>query len=252
MRAIAIASILIFSLVDMGCVSTTKENQERAILHMKIGTGYLTQGQYPMAMAELLKAEQLDPDNPLILNNLGLSYYVRGRVKQAENKFRKAVKLNPEYSDAKNNLARTLIDQEQFKDAIHILHQVEGDLTYEFQEKTLSNLGMAYFSLGQYGKAEDYLVRSLQIRRQSCTTADYYGRTLLEMKRVEQSAEVLDQAVEFCRMSKFEEPLYFSAMSYFTLGQKEKSRARLEELLKEYPKSKYVAKAKGMLELLEQ
>jgi tetratricopeptide (TPR) repeat protein len=111
---------------------------------------------------------------------------------------------------------------------------------------------MAQFQLGNFKKAEDYLARSLQIRRQSCTTANFYGRTLLEMKRLQQSAEVLDQAVEFCRQSKFEEPRYFSAMSYFSLGEKEKSRARLTELLKDYPKSKYVAKAKGMLELLQQ
>ena len=80
------------------------------------------------------------------------------------------------------------------------------------------------------------MARSLEIRRQSCTTADYYGRTLLEMKHLAQSAQVLDQAIEFCRPEKFEEPLYFSAMSYFSLGEKEKARARIEELLKEYPK----------------
>jgi tetratricopeptide (TPR) repeat protein len=111
---------------------------------------------------------------------------------------------------------------------------------------------MAYFSLGNYKKAEDYLSRSLEIRRQSCTTADFYGRTLLEMKRLTQAAQVLDQAIEYCRQEKFEEPIYFSAMSYFSLGQKEKTRARLDELIKDYPKSKYVTKAKGMLELLEQ
>ena len=72
------------------------------------------------------------------------------------------------------------------------------------------------------------------------------------MKRLVQSAQVLDQAIEYCRPEKFEEPIYFSAMSYFTLGEKEKARARIEELLKDYPKSKYVAKAQGMLELLNQ
>jgi tetratricopeptide (TPR) repeat protein len=230
----------------------SKADKERAKLHMQIGTGYLAQGQYPQAMAELLKAEQLDPRNPALLNNLGLAYYVRGRTQQAEGKFREAIRIESKFSDAKNNLARTLMDQDKNQEAIRILNEVEGDLTYNFPEKTLSNLGMAYFQLGNFKKAEDYLARSLQIRRQSCTTADFYGRTLLEMKRLEQSAEVLDQAIEFCRPTKFEEPLYFSAMSYFSLGEKEKSRARLTELLKDYPKSKYVTKAKGMLELLEQ
>ena len=246
--------ILILAALLTGCASIMgpKVDKERAALHLQIGTGYLSQGMYPQAMAELQKAEQLDPKSPLILNNVGLSYYVRGKSKQAEAKFRGAVKNDNNYSDAKNNLARVLLDQGRTAEAIKWLHSVEGDLTYQFPEKTFANLGMAHFNLGQYQKAEDYLLRSLEIRRQNCVTANYYGRTLYELKRVADSAQMLDQAVEYCRPSRFEDPLYFSAMSYFSLGEKEKTRARLEELLKDYPQSKYVAKAKGMLELLEQ
>ena len=53
----------------VGCASQRKEDRERAVLHMKMGTGYLSQGNYPRAMTELTKAESLDPDNPSILNN---------------------------------------------------------------------------------------------------------------------------------------------------------------------------------------
>jgi Tfp pilus assembly protein PilF len=244
--------IIMLVIFISGCSSLKKADKDRAQLHLQIGTGYLSQGLYPQAMSELLKAEQLDPENPLILNNVGLGYFVRGKFKQAENKFRQAVKNDSRYSDAKNNLARALLEQGKTDEAVKLLHSVEGDLTYQFPEKTMANLGMAYFNLGQFQKAEDQLLRSLEIRRQNCITANYYGRTLFELKRVDQAAQMLDQAIEYCRPNRFEDPLYFSAMSYFTLGEKEKSRARLEELLKDYPKSKYVAKAKGMLELLEQ
>lgn len=250
MKIAALCLLATFAL--SACTSATKQDRERAALHMQIGTGFLSKGQYPQAMSELLRAEQLDPSNALVKNNLGIAFYVRGRHKQAEGKFREAIKIQSNFTDAKNNLARTLIDQNKLPEAIRLLHEIEGDLTYQSPEKTFSNLGMAYFEHGEYKKAEEYLARSMELRRQSCTTASYYGRTLFEMKRVKQSAEVLDQAIEFCRPTKFEDPLYFSAMSYFSLGEKEKSRARLEELLKDYPKSKYVAKAKGMLELLEQ
>ncbi|MGE4131252.1 MAG: tetratricopeptide repeat protein [Bdellovibrionales bacterium] len=236
--------------LTVGCSTISKRDRERALLHMQIGTGYLQQGQYPLAMSELQKAERLDPTNPLILNNLGLSYYVRGKTEVAEKKFREAIRLDTRYSDAKNNLARMMIETGQAKKALGILGEVEGDLTYQFPEKTLSNYGMAYFNLGQYKKAEEYLLRARQLRRENCVTANFYGRTLLAQKRMAESAEALDQAIEYCRDIHFEEPLYFSAMSYYSLGQREKSRARLEELLKDYPKSKYVAKAKGMLELL--
>jgi Tfp pilus assembly protein PilF len=245
-----LTALMIFTLA--ACASVSKEDKERSALHMDLGTGLLAKGQYPQAMSELLKADSLDPHNPLVLNNLGIAYYVRQRPKQAEEKFREAIKIAPKFSDAKNNLARVLLDRRRFNEAIKLLDEVEGDLTYLYPEKTLSTKGMAYFEQGQFSRAETYLARSLEIRRDNCATANYYGRTLYELKKVKQSARVLDQAIDFCRSSHFEDPIYYSAMSYFSLGEKEKTRARLDELLKEYPQSKYVAQAKGMLELLEQ
>lgn len=214
--------ILCAAAVLAGCASTSKETRERAALHMQIGTGYLSKGLYPQALSELLRADQLDPGNPYILNNLGIAYYVRGRQKQAEEKFRAAIKKEPRFSDAKNNLARSLIDQKQYTEAIRFLHEVEGDLTYQYPEKTLSNLGMAYFEQGNYKRAGEYLERAMQLRRDSCTTTNYYGRTLLETKRIKESAAVLDQAIEYCRTSKYEDPIFFSAMSYFSLGERKK------------------------------
>lgn len=235
----------------VGCTMPSKAAQERAELHMRIGTGFLAQGQYPQAIGELIKAEQLDPKNPAILNNLGLAYHVMGRLKVAEQKFRRAIQYGTRFSDAKNNLARNLIDQNRPDEALKWLRDVEGDLTYPNPEKTYANFGMAYFQKSSYKKAEEYLIRSLDIRKDSCTATTYYGRTLQQLNRLNQAVEVLDRAIEHCRASKFEEPIFFSAMSYFSLGDSEKSRARLEELIKDYPQSKYVAKAKGMLQLLE-
>src|SRR5689334_17865591 len=131
----------IFCFTLLNCVSSNRVDRERATLHLQIGTGYLQSGQYPLAMSELMKAQELDPKNPLIQNNLGLAFYVRGRLKQAEEHFREAIKLEPKYSDAKNNLGRVLIDSQHYEEAVRVLHEVEGDLTYPNPEKTLSNLG---------------------------------------------------------------------------------------------------------------
>ena len=235
-----------------GCSSQpTNDAQQRAALHMQIGNGFLAKGQYPQAMAELSAAEQLNPKDPQIVNNLGLAYYVRGKNEIAERKFRRTLELAPDFSEAKANLARVMIDDGRWKAAIKLLREVEGDLTYANQDKTFAELGMAYFAGGQFKQAEEYLLRALAIHRDNCAAANFYGRTLQELKRWPQSAQALDQAVEFCRQSKFEEPLYYSAVSFYSIGDQEKSKARLDELIREYPQSKYVPKAKGMLGLLE-
>jgi tetratricopeptide (TPR) repeat protein len=139
----------------------------------------------------------------------------------------------------------------RYNDAIHNLNRVEADLTYPNPEKALSLMGMAYFHKGNYKKAEDYLSRAMNVRRDSCLASNFYGRTLLEEKKLDQASGILDLAVDNCRQVKYEEPLFFSAMTYYSLGDKEKSRARLKELLADYPQSQYIDKAKGLMGLLE-
>jgi type IV pilus assembly protein PilF len=245
------ALVLLLILTTFGCAHRQEKDKERADLHLQIGTAHLMQGNYPAALSQLLQAEQLDGHNPAIENNLGLAYGFRGRNKEAEDHFNAALKINSNYSDARSNLARLQIDQKRFDEALKNLALVENDLTYPSPDKALSLTGMAYFEMGKYKKADDYLARAMNAKRDSCITAVYYGRTLYEEKKVEDAAGVLDLAVENCRAAKYEEPLYFSALAYYSLGDKEKSKARLQELISGYPNSRLLKKAKGLMGLLE-
>jgi Tfp pilus assembly protein PilF len=245
------ACFLVFAFLMAGCAQRQEQIKARAQLHLQIGSSHLAQGNYPAALAELLKAEELDPKNPIIQNNLGIAYGVRGRNKEAEDHYLHALAIDPGYADARSNYARLQIDQKKYADALKNLAIVENDLTYPAPEKILSLMGMAYFYQSRYKQAEDYLSRAMNARRESCVTSNFYGRTLFEEHKLDDAAGILDLAIENCRQSKFEEPLFFSAMTYYSLGEKEKSKARIDELLKNYPRSAYLTKAKGLLNLLE-
>src|ERR1700723_2885037 len=113
-----VIAVLVFH--TTGC-ATNQADHERAMLHLQIGTSYLQAGKNPQAMSELLKAEELDPKDPQIMNNLGLAYYVRGNLKQAEEKFRNAIAADRKFTDAKNNLGRVLIDADRLNEATKVL-----------------------------------------------------------------------------------------------------------------------------------
>jgi type IV pilus assembly protein PilF len=239
-----------FILFCAACASVSTENEETAKLHLKIGTAHLNNENYPQALSELLTAEELDTENPIIQNNLGLAYFFRERYDLAEIHIRKALKLEPKYSDARNNLSRLLIERGRYEEAIHEATIVTQDLTYINPEKPLINIGMAQFKLRQFDAARKTLQKAIDFQRDNCLAHSFYGRSLFELKDFRRASEALDQAAGFCQRSLFDEPQYYSALSYYQLGDRPKAEARLEGLIKIYPNGKYTDKAKTMLETI--
>lgn len=237
--------------LQLGCAAKSVQSQQRASYHLQIGSGHLAQGNYPAALGEFLKAEELDPNNPLVHNQLGLAYFMRQRMDMAEKHFREAIQLNGRFTEARNNLGRTLIERGQHKSAIAELRLAAKDLLYTEPDKIHANLGLAYFQTGDYSAAEKSFLESLKLRRKNCLAQAYYGRSLYELSAFDKAAESLDQAMETCKSMKLEDPYYFAALSYMKIGQREQAVARLEEGLAEFPKGQYAAKARSMLELLK-
>ncbi len=238
-------------LSQLGCATKSADTQKRAVYHLQIGSGHLTKGNYPAALGEFLKAEELDSGNPQIHNQLGLAYFLRGHYDKARTHFREALNLNGKFTEARNNLGRTLIEVGQFKSAIDELKTASKDLLYGEPDKIYANLGLAYFKMANYSEAEKNFLESLKLRRQNCLAQAYYGRSLYELSAFEKAAESLDQAMTTCKSVKLEDPYYFSAMSYVKIGQREQAVARLEEGLAAFPNGEYAAKARSMLDLLK-
>jgi len=247
-RLLTIIGIL---LLCAACATTNEENERRGLLHLQAGTSSLSTGDYPNAMAELLKAEEMLPNNPVVQNNLGLAFFVRGKIKEAEEHFRKAVRELPKYTEARNNLGRALTELGKLNEAIKELKIAADDLTYPTPEKSYSNLGLAYFKKRDFVKASEYFTKALQIQENSCSAMNFYGQTLYEQKKYTSAAESFDRAITICKKEKFDEPYYFAGLSYMKAGQREQSVARLEELLQLFPKTAYQAKAQTLLEILK-
>lgn len=233
----------------IGCASLSRD-REAADLHLRIGIGHLNAGNYPQALAELLESEKLDSSNPIVQNNLGLAYFLRDRLDLSESHLRKALSLKSDYSESRNNLGRVLIERGKYQEAISEITKVINDLTYQNPDKALTNLGLAQFKMGQYDVAKKTFIKAIDHQRENCLALNYYGRCFYELKDYRRAAESLDKAVGFCQRMMFDEPHYYSALSYYQLGQVGRAEARLEELIKLYSDGRYIDKAKSMLETI--
>lgn len=233
------------------CATTSSGDSDRALLHQRIGLSYYEAGNYPLALKEFKEAYELDSKNPAIMNNLGLVYFQRERYDLAEQHIRKALALSPDFTEARNNLARILIDEKKYEEAEKELKVVIDDLTYTGVERAYMNLGLLYYNTGDFQKAREAFLKSVNLQKESCTANTYLGKSHFELKNYAKAAEVLDKAIGFCQTSGYDEPHYYSALTYYRLGQTDKSVARFEEILKLYPNGLYRDKSRAMLDLIK-
>lgn len=238
------------SVVLVSCTTWGPVDSEKADLHLRMGTSLLENGNYPQALTELLNAQQLDPSNAMIQNNLGLAYFARGKNETALVHLSRAVDLNPKYTEAKSNKGRVLVEVERYSEADQILRSALEDLTFPQPDKLYLNLGLSLFRQKKYKEAKGQLEKSLEFQRSSCLGQTLYGRSLFELKDFSAAASVLDRAIGYCKNEQVDEPQYYSALAYYQMGDQRRAETRLEEIVKIYSSGRYRERARSMLDTM--
>lgn len=224
---------------------------EKAALHLVNGNAYFQNQNFALALKEYLAAEESDPDNPAIQNNLGLTYQMKEKYDKAIYHFENALKLDSKFTDARNNLARAYIEIKKYEEGEKLLTIVMNDLTYPSQDRAYINMGFSQFNQKKYSVAKDYFSKAVSMHPDNCVALTYYGRCLFEDKDYDLAVPALDKAIGFCQKLLIDEPHYFSALAYYRIGNVDKSLARFNEILKLYPEGKYVERSRNMIKIIK-
>ncbi|MBC7421005.1 MAG: tetratricopeptide repeat protein [Bdellovibrio sp.] len=251
MSTLRISFYLFICLLLGACESARVEKNEDANLHMQIAVSHMQKENYPLALKELLIAQDLSPRNASIQANLGNVYFMRERYDLSEQHYKRAIALQPNFTDAKNNLARVYIETSQNRQAEVLLKEVLTDLTYVDFPRAQANYGILEFNRKNYKTAISYFKRSIERDRENCFTNVYLGRSYLELKETLLAVSQLEKSIAFCQPLEIEDAHYFSAIALYRNNQKDRAIFRFEELLKLFPSSKYVDRTQKMLVVLK-
>ncbi len=247
-----VSLLFFFQTVLFGCASMQQsEKQETAELHMEIAIAYIQKDNLPLALKELLIAEDIDPKNPVVHSNLGLVYFLRERYELAERHYLQAISYKPDYTEAKNNLARVYTEIGQYRKAEPFLIEALKDLTFQGYASVYANYGILEFKQKKYSAAKVYLKKSLESDRENCMTHVYLGRSFLELKELGLATDQLEKAISFCRPVAIDEAHYYAALAFYRNNQRDRAMARFEELVKIFPMGVHYDKAKQMLALIK-
>jgi len=244
--------LILLKLASVGLVGCSSQPKKELLAktHLELGTSLYNQGRYPEALREILKAQKLDPHNPVILNGLGLAYHARGRTDLGRKSLYEALDVDPNYTEARNNLVRILIEAKDFKTAEKELAIVKKDLVYGALDRVYINEGLLYFDQEKYGRALEPFAKAVEYGRDNCPAHNLYGRTLFEVKKYREAAMALDRAVAFCQKTGNDEPHYFSALAHYRSGDKRKAAVRFEEILQLYPNGQYLERSRSLLDMV--
>ncbi len=138
-----------------------------------------------------------------------LAYMAKRKPDLAITHFQKALELKPDYTPARNNLGTAYLDKEDWHAAIDCFETAAKDLMYMTPHFPLTNMGFAYYKLGDYNKAIQYSRDALEISQNFPKAHHNLGLACMADGRHADAIDALERAAALAPQE---------AQIYFDLG----------------------------------
>lgn len=237
-------SYLFLFLLIFSCSSQkTEQRKQKAQYYYSFGTDSLIQKNYAQALQALLQAEELDPENSEIQNNLGMAYFFKKDLKSAISHIKNAIKLDPKNSDAKGNLGSLYLEKNMIEEAEEMYLKVLKDLTYPKQTRTYYNLGVIELRKKNINQALVYFKKSVEEEETYCPSHMQIGHINFQQRNFKSSYEAyLSAGKGVCGADPT--PIYYQALALIEAGDFSKARLKLDDLDARFGTHKYGAMAR--------
>lgn len=216
-----------------------QHNEQLAAAKREIGEAYMRQGNYTAALRELLDAEKLNPQDPLVHDALGLCYMARKRMPDAISHFKRAVEIKPTFTAARNNLGAAYLAIQEWDAAIAIFEEIKQDVLYATPQFAFSNLGLAYYHKNDYQLALSYYREALRIQPDLVNALVGMGRIHIAMNQGRQALPHLERAVR--QAPRAPEIHFLLAEAYLLTGQGPLARSSYETVIDLAPRDSDLA-----------
>lgn len=137
--------------------------QEAAALQVKLGQGYLTEGQLETARDKLRRALELDPNSADAHTLMAVLHERINRPQLAESFYRRAAELKPEDGSTNNNVGAFLCGTGRFDEAEPYFQRALQDPFYRTPALAYTNAGVCAAKAGRHEKAETYFRQSIEL-----------------------------------------------------------------------------------------
>lgn len=226
--------VFILSFMLVGCATTQPTNNttmSKSDLQKEreIGERQFALKNYPSALIHLLKAEQLDPTDPVTHYDLALVYLGKELPGKAILHLKEAIRLKPDYPDAYNALGFVYLNIKQYDKAIFYLQKAATDIYYKTPYLAYYNLGQVYQNLKQYKKAIENYKHAIRI-------SPRYARAYFRLGEIEELFGHVTQARLYYEKALLSNPhnpqaFYNLGRIYMTIGEYRKAAQAFHKVI---------------------
>jgi type IV pilus assembly protein PilF len=220
-RLAQLAALLIASGALASCgPAATRVDPDASQKRYLLGADYFNKGLVEPALEELMKAVELDPNNPDAHNLLGLVWLRKGaeaeelsirnqclkgealtlekqeadtQFKKAEEQLRKAITLKQDFSEARNNLAVVMIHFGRYDEAVQLEEKALSNIVYREPYAAEGNLGQAYLEKHDFVRAAKALRQALFEQPKFCVGRYRLAKVYYEQQDWDHAAEEIEQ-----------------------------------------------------------
>ena len=213
LRATLATAVIGGLVVTSGCGSAEAERrkrEEKAEFHYKLALGYFQARNIDLAIRELVRAFDFEPEHADSRYLYGFILFGRKRYEEAAANFRRALTRKPRFFAARNHLGVTYLELERFHEAIETLEPLLKEATYTTPYLPHNNIGWAYLKLGNLRLAEKHLRMAVFVNPKFCLGHRNLGLLAMEQRDMTAAIEHLEEATRRC--PKF-------AAAFFKLGE---------------------------------
>jgi tetratricopeptide (TPR) repeat protein len=171
------------------------------------GLAAMNSGNFPVAIALLKRATEIDPKSKFAWNNLGQVYLATRQNDAAIAAFQKQIDVNPYDEFAYNNLGRAYWQQRKYDDAVTAFNkQLEINPLDKFAH---GNLGAMYAEWHKYAEAAPELEKAASLTPNNPELQVSLGDVYLNLGQDEKALAAFDRAVELAAT-----PLIWNNIAY--------------------------------------
>src|SRR5690242_1964805 len=157
-------------------LATFAQNSDSAKLYYNKGVSEDSAKLYAVAEADFTKAISFNPNFTSAYIASGKTNLAMRRITEAQGDFNKAYELAPENKEVIAQLMTLTFNNRQFQKAIDLAQKCNDC------ENASRVLGMSYYNIEDFGKAEKFLKNALIENGKDAEAAYTLGRTYLELE----------------------------------------------------------------------